>query len=127
MGTCVHLREYRVMNKKLIYFSMKNLKTYYFIPLIFLYILIPILDFGLVNMTGNIENAYVTIFRESEKYIPILSLWWTTFIFKEYIDEDGNEKWQLLYKRKERREEKKEKFVMSDAIKITKREANKCF
>lgn len=82
------------MNKKLIYFSMKNLKTYYFIPLIFLYILIPILDFGLVNMTGNIENAYVTIFRESEKYIPILSLWWTTFIFKEYIDEDGNE---ILY------------------------------
>lgn len=79
------------MNLKLMYLSMKNLKVYYFIPLIFLYIVIPILDIGLINMSGNIENAYLSIFAEAEKYIPILSLWWTTFIFKEYIDGDGNE------------------------------------
>lgn len=79
------------MELKLIYLSMKNLKGYYFIPLIFLYIVIPILDIGLINMSGNIENAYLSIFAEAEKYIPILSLWWTTFIFKEYIDGDGNE------------------------------------
>nr|KEI06297.1 ABC transporter permease [Clostridium sp. K25] len=82
------------MNLKLIYLSMKSLKVYYFIPLIFLYIVIPILDIGLINMSGNIETAYLSIFAEAEKYIPILSLWWTTFIFKEYIDGDGNE---LLY------------------------------
>ncbi|WP_242846431.1 hypothetical protein [Clostridium botulinum] len=70
---------------------MKNLKIYYFIPLIFLYIVIPILDIGLINMSENIENSYQLIFAEAEKYIPILSLWWSTFIFKEYIDGDGNE------------------------------------
>jgi hypothetical protein len=67
---------------------------YYFIPLIILYIFIPILNIGMINISGNIENAYSLVFREVEKYIPIMSLWWITFIFKEYVEGDGNE---LLY------------------------------
>ncbi|MBZ9637734.1 ABC transporter permease [Clostridium sp. FP1] len=79
---------------KITYFSLKNLKIYYFVPLIILYIFIPILNIGMVNLSGNIENAYVLVFSEAEKYIPILSLWWIIFVFKEYIEEDGNE---ILY------------------------------
>ncbi|MEA4825948.1 MAG: ABC transporter permease [Clostridium sp.] len=82
------------MNIKPIYFSLKNLNIYYFVPLIVLYVFIPILNIGMINMSKNIENAYTIIFREAEKYIPITSLWWITFIFKEYIEGDGNE---LLY------------------------------
>ncbi len=82
------------MKVKLIYLSLKNLKVYYFVPILILYIFIPILNIGMINMSGNIENAYMLIFREVERYIPILSLWWITFVFKEYIEEDGNE---ILY------------------------------
>ena len=82
------------MNIKPIYFSFKNLKIYYFIPLFILYVFLPILSVGIVYMSGSIENSYFLIFREVEKYIPILSLWWITFIFKEYIEGDGNE---ILY------------------------------
>lgn len=82
------------MNIKPIYFSFKNLKIYYFIPLFILYVFLPILSVGIVYMSGSIENSYFLIFREVEKYIPILSSWWITFIFKEYIEGDGNE---ILY------------------------------
>lgn len=82
------------MKLKLIYLSLKNLKVYYFVPIMILYIFIPILNIGMINMSGNIENSYVLIFREAERFIPILSLWWITFVFKEYIEEDGNE---ILY------------------------------
>ncbi|MBW4827240.1 MAG: ABC transporter permease [Clostridiaceae bacterium] len=82
------------MNIKSIYLSFKKLKIYYFIPLIILYIFIPILNIGMVYMCKNIEIAYSMVFAEIEKYVPILSIWWTTFIFKEYIEGDGNE---ILY------------------------------
>lgn len=45
----------------------------------------------MVSMSGSIENSYILIFREAEKYIPLLSFWWITLIFKEYISGDGNE------------------------------------
>lgn len=79
------------MNIRLLYLSFKNLKIYYFIPLFFLYIFLPVLNFGMVSMSGNIENSYILVFREAEKYIPLLSFWWITLIFKEYISGDGNE------------------------------------
>lgn len=79
------------MNIQLIYLSFKNLKLYYFIPLVVLYIFLPVLNIGMVAMSKDLESSYLLIFREAEKYIPIMSIWWTTFIFKEYISEDGNE------------------------------------
>lgn len=82
------------MNIKQTYFSFKNLKGYYFIPLFILYIFLPILNIGMIYMTQSVENSYFWIFKEAEKYIPILSVWWITFIFKEYIEGDGNE---ILY------------------------------
>lgn len=82
------------MNIKLLYFDFKNLRGYYFIPIFILYILIPILNVGMVKMSGSIENAYYLVFREAEKYLPIMSVWWTTFVFREYIEGDGNE---ILY------------------------------
>lgn len=79
------------MNIRATYLSFKNLKVYYFIPLILLYVFLPILSIGIVYIYESTENAYFIIFKEVEKYIPILSIWWTTFIFREYIEEDGNE------------------------------------
>lgn len=79
------------MNIRATYLSFKNLKVYYFIPLILLYIFLPILSIGIVYIYESTENAYFIIFKEVEKYIPILSIWWTTFIFREYIEGDGNE------------------------------------
>ena len=82
------------MKIKIIYFDFKNLKGYYMIPLLVLYIFIPILNVGMVNMSGSVGNAYSLVFRETEKYLPIMSVWWTIFIFREYIEGDGNE---ILY------------------------------
>ncbi len=45
----------------------------------------------MVAISKDLESSYLLIFREAEKYIPIMSIWWITFIFKEYISEDGNE------------------------------------
>ncbi len=83
-----------MMNLKPVYFSFKNLRGYYFIPLFILFIFLPVLDVGMVQMSGDIYNSYMLVFREAEKYIPLLSVWWITFIFREYIEGDGNE---ILY------------------------------
>lgn len=82
------------MNIKLVYLSLKNLKGYYFVPIFVLYIIIPIVNIGMINMSGNINSAYILIFREAERFIPIMSIWWIVFVFKEYIATDGNE---ILY------------------------------
>ncbi|WDV47083.1 ABC transporter permease [Clostridiaceae bacterium M8S5] len=82
------------MNFKLIYLSLKNLRYYYFVPVTILYVFLPILDFGIICMNKGIENSYFMVFRENEKFIPLFSIWWIIFAFREYIEGQGNE---LLY------------------------------
>ncbi|NYB75549.1 ABC transporter permease [Sedimentibacter hydroxybenzoicus DSM 7310] len=81
------------MDIRLIYYDFKNLKTYFYVPIFIIYLFIPVLSIGMVKMYG-VENSKIMIFKEVEKFIPIISMWWTTFIFREYIEGDGNE---LLY------------------------------
>ncbi len=80
-----------MINFKLVYYDFKNLRGYYFVPIFVLFILIPVLTAGMVKMSGSVGNAYFLVFREIEKYIPIFSVWWITFIFREFIEGEGNE------------------------------------
>lgn len=82
------------MHIKSIYLSFKNLKGYYLIPVIIVLVFLPILTIGITYMVGDVEGSRILVFREIEKFVPLLSLWWIVFIFKEYVEGDGNE---LLY------------------------------
>lgn len=81
------------MHIKQFYLSMKNLGFYYFVPIIFLFIVMPYLSIAEIKEYG-IDNAYLGIAVKLEMYIPLLQSWWIVFSMKEYIEGDGNE---ILY------------------------------
>lgn len=81
------------MKIRLLFLSFKNLKFYYFIPLLILYLLIPI-DNILNVKTYGLDAAESLIMITAQRLIPIISVWWIFCVLKEYIEGDGIE---LLY------------------------------
>lgn len=81
------------MRIRLLRLSFKSIKYYYFIPIVILFILIPISNYFNIQSLG-VEICYDLVMNTAQNLIPITSTWWVFLILKEYIEGEGNE---LLY------------------------------
>ena len=75
---------------RLIFLSLKSTKFFYFIPLVVLYILIPLSNYSNIKLLG-VETSYIVVMNTAQRLIPILSVWWVFCLIREYIESDGNE------------------------------------
>lgn len=81
------------MKLRQLYLSFKNLKWFYFVPLIVLYLFIPLSN--LLNFKAiGLDLCYTIVTDTAQRVIPITATWWVFCVLKEYIEGDGNE---LLY------------------------------
>ncbi len=78
---------------RLIY-HLKSIGLLFFIPLVIIDILIPILNIMEYSKYGIGEELYIHILQYSQWFFPFFSVWWVLFVLREYIESDGNE---LLY------------------------------
>lgn len=71
--------------------NFRNMKGFYFVPLVFLYIILPVLNIATIKEYGFNENAYRIICNDIQKFVPIMCSWWVIFSLKEYLEGDGCE------------------------------------
>ncbi|MBO1679194.1 hypothetical protein [Bittarella massiliensis (ex Durand et al. 2017)] len=82
-----------MLKKELFFF--KNLKTLFWVPLVFLFVVMPVCIGGIFNASAEYEReAILQTLIFMQQIIPIFSTWWIVFILREYIDGDGAE---ILY------------------------------
>ncbi|MFZ3591295.1 hypothetical protein ACOI1C_19150 [Bacillus sp. DJP31] len=87
MGVKVVIKTHLVMT----YLSLRNLKIYYFIPIFFMYLVIPALFFSEIAITGVGDILHLRVVETTQKILPLFSVWWIIFILREYIEGEGNE------------------------------------
>ncbi len=74
------------------YWSLKNLKFFYFIPVIITLIYMPFISILLYqSYYDSIDIYYRIMFSQFNLFLPISSVWWTIFTLKEFNESDGNE------------------------------------
>lgn len=79
------------MRIRLLYLSLRNIRLVYWIPVLILFVFVPIMIYLNVKAFGiNETRPYESI----QTLAPIASTWWLFLSFKEYIDGNGIE---LLY------------------------------
>lgn len=86
--TMIRLRLRRV------YLHWKSLHFQFFVPLIVLDVILPLLLYSFFREYGIDENLRDSVHELSQFFLPIFSNWWVLFILREYVESDGNE---LLY------------------------------
>ncbi len=70
------------------FFNFKKMKYLFFVPIIFYYVLLPLILLGnKLNPWGDTEEITSVLYA----WIPIISVWWISLFHKEYIDERGGE------------------------------------
>lgn len=75
----------------LAYFHFKSLKLLYFVPLIFLFIILPFSTAGDINRYGIGEHTFFVTQINFQVYIPFMSIWWVVFGLREYVEGKGKE------------------------------------
>ncbi len=86
----MYIKRFLIIKKQL-YLNFRNVKGFYYIPLVFLYIVLPVLNIATIRQYGVCENAFTIICNDIQKFAPIMCSWWVIFAFKEYIEGDGCE------------------------------------
>jgi len=76
---------------KQLYLNFRNLKGFYYVPLVFLYVILSVLNIATIKEYGFNENAFTIICNDIQKFVPIMCSWWIIFALKEYIEGDGCE------------------------------------
>jgi len=71
-----------------LYLEIKNLRFYYSIPLVVLFILIPLTALATLKKAGDPFPSFVTI---CQLYIPCFASWWPLFVLKDYLNSPGKE------------------------------------
>lgn len=89
-----------------LYLEIKNLRFYYSIPLVVLFILIPLNALATFKEAGDPFPSFVTI---CQLYIPCFAPWWPLFILKDYLNSPGKE---LLFVYKQSRDSLLGKMVV---------------
>lgn len=72
----------------------KNIGLLFFVPIIVVDVLIPVLNYISYSVHGISDELYYRISELTQIFIPFFSVWWVIFILKEFVDSDGCE---LLY------------------------------
>lgn len=80
-----------ISNVRQLYYKLRSIKGYYFIPLVFLYVLLPIINTSTVKALGVNEVSISIICTDIQRYIPFMGAWWALFAFKEFVEGEGRE------------------------------------
>jgi len=81
-----------------LYLELKNLRFYYYIPLVVLFILVPLTAVATLKKASDPFPSFVTI---CQLYIPCFAPWWPLFVLKDYLNSPGKE---LLFVYKQSRD-----------------------
>lgn len=76
------------------FLHLKNLRALFFVPLLILNVLIPMLNYMVYKQYGVGERLYLNILEYSLWFMPMASVWWALFALRDYLESEGNE---LLY------------------------------
>ena len=86
------MRHQRVLNELRIFrLTLRKMGLLYFVPHVFLYVLIPLLGIGYLLYHEDGANARGLIFYDFQKFIPFLSVWWILFGLDDYVEGDSSE------------------------------------
>lgn len=86
------MRHQGVLNELSIFrLTLRKMGLLYFVPHIFLYVLIPLLGIGYLLYHEDGANARGLIFYDFQKLIPFLSVWWILFGLDDYVEGDSSE------------------------------------
>lgn len=81
-----------------LYLELKNLRFYYFVPLVVLFILLPLTVLASLKQYGPSFPSFSVI---CQLYIPCFAPWWSLFVLKDYLNSAGKE---LLFVYKQTRD-----------------------
>lgn len=87
----MYIKRYLEKQLRNTYWQLKGIGIFNLIPLIGLYILIPISNVITYQFYQEPEYLYVNIVKECQFFCPLLSIWWIFFILEHFIEEPGNE------------------------------------
>lgn len=81
---------------KLLIFNAKQNKIKYIIPLLFSYIIMPLIAYTITSNTPDdeLQDVIFDILKYLHILIPILSVWWILLYFSSFFSKKGNE---LIY------------------------------
>lgn len=95
------MRTERNITKQIHYimYQLKGLRFLFFVPFVLIYVVIPLICVPKYFSVGIGEELYRTILEFTQMLIPVMSVWWLIFVFREYIESEGNEILFLYSKR----------------------------
>lgn len=74
------------------FLQLRGVGKWYFVPVVVLYILLPILIFAdYCTSRDAIKNIESTFATQCLFFMPVLSVWWVFLVMKEYIEGEGRE------------------------------------
>lgn len=76
---------------RLTFLNLKSMKFIYFVPLVFLFIVIPFFVKNYTAVHGYGYHTKFLVFSEMERYIPFMASWWIIFGLREYVEGEGRE------------------------------------
>lgn len=76
------------------YFQLKGIGIFALIPLIGIYVLLPLSNWVVYLFYQDMDMLYTNIVKECQLFLPMLSVWYLLFILEHLVEEPGHE---LLY------------------------------
>lgn len=73
------------------YFRIKGMGIFALIPVLILYIFIPLINYAVYRYFENLDMLYDNVITVGKCLIPICSVWYILFILYHFIEEPGNE------------------------------------
>lgn len=70
---------------------LRKMGAIYFVPHLFLYVLIPLLGIGYMLYHQDVESIRGLAFYDFQKFIPFMSIWWVLFGLNDYVEGDSSE------------------------------------
>lgn len=84
---------------KRVYMLLRGIGRMFFVPVVFVDILLPVMSALSLVHNGISDNAYTDINKLFQMFIPFFSVWWIAFVLRFFIEYDGCE---MLFVRKSR-------------------------
>lgn len=88
----------RIMRR--LYLELKNQRFYYFVPLIVLFLLVPLIIHA--SIKGRSDSFLTNCSIYIQLFVPCFAAWWPILVLKEYLHSPGKE---LLYVNKNHRQD----------------------
>lgn len=76
------------------YYRIKGMGVFAFVPLLVLYIIIPVINYSVFQYFQDRNVLYYNIVTTCRYLVPVSSVWYVLFILYHFVEETGNE---ILY------------------------------